>query len=216
MLRNVKIKEAVTAVLGKRWLYGSGENMKCIFLINCGNFFSCDIQYICFFSMCKISPSLLTPPTPRVLPLSVYIWYRESHQPVQHQWCSGSPCCPHQHHPEGPAVRRGWSQHQWGGTRTRFQKLSSSLLCLLSHHSFLPSPVGRHIIWRAAHWVSVPDRCGDARRGSDEAAGLPGQNGPAAGRRIGAGIGHRGQHHRQRQERREYCQRGGERSPCLS
>lgn len=64
MLRNVKIKEAVTAVLGKRWLYGSGENTKCIFLINCGNFFSCDIQYICFFSMCKISPSLLTPATP--------------------------------------------------------------------------------------------------------------------------------------------------------
>ncbi len=50
----------------------------------------------------------------RLLPLSIHLWHREPHQPVQHQWSPGAPCCPHLHHPEGPAVCGGWSQHQWG------------------------------------------------------------------------------------------------------
>lgn len=94
----------------------------------------------------KIS-SPLPPSLCRVLPLSVHVRYRESHQPVQHQWCSGSPCCPHQHHPEGPAVRRGWSQHQWGGTRTRRQIPSPPLLCFLSNWLFLP-------LYRTAHYLT--------------------------------------------------------------
>lgn len=94
---------------------------------------------------------------------------------------------------------------------------SSPLLCCVSSLTgHFCHPIGRHIIWWAAHRVSVTDRCGHAWRRSDEAAGLPRQNGPAAGRRISTGISHRGQHRRQRQERRKYCQRGGERSPCLS
>lgn len=105
------------------------------------------------------------------------------------------------------------------GRKQNSQKITEPLVFLsrVSSLTGCPSrPAGRHIIRRAAHRVSVPDRRGDARRGPDAAAGLPGQNGPAAGRRFSAGVGHRGQHRRQRQERREYCQRGGERSPCLS
>lgn len=162
-----------------------------------------------------VSPSLLLS---RVLPLSLYVWHRESHQPVQHQWCSGSPCCPHQHYPEGPAVRRGWSQHQWGWAQARTVKPLLLLPSLLFPLQLVTSPcsVGWDIVWRAAHWVPVPDRCGDAGRSSNAAAGLPGQDGPTAGCRFGTSVCHWRQHHRQRQERREYCQRGGERSPRLS
>ncbi|KAG5847249.1 hypothetical protein ANANG_G00123990 [Anguilla anguilla] len=44
-------------------------------------------------------------------------------------------------------------------------------------------PAGRHAVRRAADRVPVADRRGDAGRGADAAAGLPGQAGPAAGRR---------------------------------
>lgn len=210
---------------GTRWLHGSGEKHKMLFLNKSrGAYYLLWVWLLLPYSV-ETYPLLCCPPSPahrltRVLPLSVYIWYRESHQPVQHQWCSGSPCCPHQHHPEGPAVRRGWSQHQWGGKQTIWQNLSllsSPLSPLPSSLTGYSSPAtGRHIIWRAAHWVSVLDwRC-DAGRCSDEAAGLPGQDGPATGHRFSTVIGHRRHHRRQRQERREHCQRGGERSPCLS
>ena len=61
-----------------------------------------------------LSPSLgfLTPL--RLLPFSVYVWHREPHQPVQHQWSPGAPGSAHLHHPEGPAVCGGRSQHQRG------------------------------------------------------------------------------------------------------
>lgn len=96
------------------------------------------------------------------------------------------------------------------------ETLLSSSPPLLSLTGYFSPSIGRHIIWRAAHWVSVPDRCRDAGRGSDEAAGLQGQDGSAAGCSFSTDTGHRRQHRRQRQEWREYCQRGGERSPCLS
>lgn len=92
--------------------------------------------------------------------------------------------------------------------------LPSSVFPLLT--GYLSRFVGWNVIWRAAHWVSVPDRRGDAGCCSDKAAGLPGQNGPAAGCRFSTGISHWRQHRWQRQERREYCQWGGEWSTCLS
>ena len=51
---------------------------------------------------------------PRFFTLSIHIWYRESHQPVKHQWSAGTPRGSHLNYPEGPPVRRGWSQHQRG------------------------------------------------------------------------------------------------------
>lgn len=92
--------------------------------------------------------------------------------------------------------------------------LSSSVFPL--QPDFFSGSAGRHAIWRPAHWVPVPDRCGDAGCRSDEAAGLPGQNGPAAGCSFSAGVDHWGHYRWQCQERREYCQWGGEWSPCLS
>lgn len=50
----------------------------------------------------------------RFLTLSVHLWHREPHQPVQHQWNTSAPCCPHLHPAERAPVCGGRDQHQWG------------------------------------------------------------------------------------------------------
>lgn len=53
------------------------------------------------------------------------------------------------------------------------------------------SSVGRHAVRRPPDRIFVFDRRRDARCGPDTAAGLPGQNGPAAGGGCSASVGHR-------------------------
>lgn len=50
----------------------------------------------------------------RFLPLSVHLWHREPHQPIQHQWNTSAPCSPHLHPAERAPVCGGGNQHQWG------------------------------------------------------------------------------------------------------
>lgn len=50
----------------------------------------------------------------RLLPLGVHLWYREPHQPVEHQRDAGAARRPHFHPAEGAAVRGGRDQHQRG------------------------------------------------------------------------------------------------------
>lgn len=72
---------------------------------------------------------------------------------------------------------------------------------------------GWHPVRRPPDRVAVPDRRRDARRGADAPAGVPGQTGaapaPAAAGRTWDGE------QRRRQERRERCERRGERSARL-
>lgn len=51
-------------------------------------------------------------PALRFLPLGLYLWYREPHQPVQHQRNTSATCCTHLHPPEGAPVCGGRDQHQ--------------------------------------------------------------------------------------------------------
>lgn len=90
------------------------------------------------------------------------------------------------------------------------------ILLFFTSVTFLPSSTGWHPVWRSAYRVFVFDRCCDARCGPDQAAGLPGQNGPAAGGCCSTSCSHWGQHDKQRQEWGEHSQWRGERRPHIS
>lgn len=65
--------------------------------------------------------------------------------------------------------------------------------CLCSSLIFLLSTIGWHVVWWSAYRVFVFDRCRDAWCGPDQAASLPGQNGPAAGSCSSTSFSHRRQ-----------------------
>lgn len=64
---------------------------------------------------------------------------------------------------------------------------------LRSSVTFLVSSVGWHAVWWSPDRIFVFDRRCDAWCGADQAAGLPGQNGPAAGSCCSTSVSHRGQ-----------------------
>lgn len=66
--------------------------------------------------------------------------------------------------------------------------------CLCSSLTFLLFTIGWHVVWWSAYRVFVFDWCRDAWCGPDQAAGLPGQNGPAAGSCCSTSFSHRRQH----------------------